>query len=193
MKTLFLFAFLLLVNNICSGQHDIASEQNNDVPCTGPEFFTDEDYFRAFRMEINRSQAIAERMAHANAMQNLAKHATEVINIALQNYFSAKEAIFNDLLFTDRAELYDESGKLVLLRECSSMRIRGPEIICSEDIQKEDGMFYSYVVIQAPVNHIVQNTAEILEEDYQITDFDTTEFKNVLTDIIREMRREQGY
>jgi hypothetical protein len=60
--------------------------------CSGPEYFTDKDYFRANSLGESTDQVMSKKKAMSNCKQELAGSIETTVKAVIDNYFSSYEA-----------------------------------------------------------------------------------------------------
>tara|TARA_B100000427_G_scaffold325812_1_gene333334 strand:+ start:2944 stop:3510 length:567 start_codon:yes stop_codon:yes gene_type:complete len=157
----------------CSGSKQLTPEQQGEVEiieyCTGSEFNTDKDHFRATATGSSLSRETAKKMSRSNAEDKLARSIESTIEVVTDNYV-------NSTKFNNKEEVTETFNNLA--RTIVNQELRGAIIICEKLTQKPDGSFVSYIAIELSGDQIAQAYNERLSNDERImAEFNYENFK----------------
>ena len=140
-----------------------------EVACSGPEYFTDGEVFRANSVGESIDLSVSKRKAMANARSELAASIQTTVKAVTDNYVNSSESN-NEEQLEERFES--------LNREVVSQELRGMRKICERYFRTEDGKYKTYVAIELSAQDLVAAYHQRLQkiEGLQI-DYDYEKFK----------------
>ncbi len=150
------------------------------VPCSGPEFMTNNEYFRASAMGLSTDMNIAKKKAMTEARTGLA----EAINIKVQavtdNYSSSYQQGENE----EAKSRYQSLGRQVVSQELSGVRV-----ICEKTMKTPDGKYKVYVAVELAGNEIMEAMANRIKSDDKLRiDFEYEKFKKVFEEEMSKLQ-----
>lgn len=141
------------------------------VMCSGPEYFTDDENFRANNLGESMDQATAKKKALSNARADMASAINTQVKAVIDNYVNSREMNNKE----EVAERYES-----LAREVVDQRLKGTRTIC-EKMMKVDatGNYKCYVAIELSAQDLLAAYNERLsKEDRTRIDYDYEKFKD---------------
>lgn len=144
-------------------------------PCSGEEYFSTNESFRASAVGESSNQNMAKQKAYRNARQLLASNINSKISIVADNY--AKETSLNNV---DEVMLQVQS----LGRETVSQSLSGVKEICIKTTKSlSTGKYKTYLAIELGSQELIQNLSEILSSDEVLkVDYNYEKFKQTFYD-----------
>ena len=143
-----------------------------NVPCSGPEFFTNKDYFRASAFGESQDQMLAKKKALASARDELASSIEVTVKGVTDNYLSSRE-VANVEEAKERFE--------TISRQVVNQKLNGIRTICEKYTKTVAGNYKCYVSIELAGNEIMDGMKERLSNDEQLKlDFEYEKFKGEL-------------
>ena len=138
--------------------------------CSGEEFFSNENFFRANATGESIDRETAKKKARANAMAQLAKSIKATMKIVGDNYVNSTE--FNNK--EEVTETFNELSRTVVDQELS-----GAVKICDKLTQKaDDNKYVSYIALELSGQNIASKYAESLSKNEKIkADYNYEKFK----------------
>lgn len=182
-----LIAFVSMIQ--CKSKKDIArtvpGETRVEVLCSGPEFFSDDEYFRANSVAESQNQANSKRMALSNARAELAAQLEVTVKSVIDNYVQ-DVAVGNRSEFTQRYE--------GLSREVINQRLSGTRVICEELTRTTEGMYKTYIAIELSGEEIMNAMNQRISNDERLrVDYNYEKFKDTFNQEMEQMKEERGY
>lgn len=174
LKTLSLIfaAGLLSVGVIgCKGKKEAAptGETFVDVPCSGPEYFTDKKFFRANASGESLDQMTAKKKAMSNARAQLATDMSSTMKIVGDNYVKSSE--FNNK--EEVTETFQENARTVVNQVLTGIRV-----ICEKQGKTAEGKWKTYIAIELSADEILSKYNERLSKDESLkADYNYEKFK----------------
>ncbi len=191
MKTqLLLFTlFLLFIFSSCGSSKKGAKPNYHskgdieiDVPCTGPEYRTNKDFFRANASGISNNMDVANQKAQTSARAKLAANIESKIKAVSDTYASSYEQ--------NTAETY--RGKFQsLIRTVVNQTLQNSSIICEKTMKGTDGQFKSYVAVEVSKESLNNKIIEQINNDSKLrTDFEYERFKKIFKEEMSKLESE---
>lgn len=189
----FYFTAVLLIAVVsfsqCKSKKEIAQappgETRVEVLCSGPEFFSDNEYFRANSVAESQNQANSKRMALSNARAELAGQIETTVKSVIDNYIQ-------DVAVGDRTEFTQRYEGLS--REVINQRLTGTRVICEELMRTSEGMYKTYIAIELSGEEIVNAMNQRIAADDRLrVDYDYEKFKDTFNGEMDQMRQDRGY
>ncbi len=154
-------------------------------PCSGAEYFTDEEYFRANAMGTSRNQSQSRRMAMSNARADLAGSISVLVSGTVDNYYQQ--------MGVDDGSAYAERYE-GLFREVVNERLDGIRTICERVTVTDSGQYRTYVAIELTGNEIMDAADQRISSDERLRlDYDYERFKETFNEEIQQVRDEKGF
>ena len=146
-----------------------AGETLVHVYCSGPQYQSDAQAFRANAVGESMDQAISQKISLNNARTQLAAEIKDVVQSSLDNY--AKQQVHN----TD-AEL--EKNFQSLGREIVNQTLVGTRTICEKVTKTAKGNYKTYVAIELASDKILNSLNNRLSQDTKLKiDYDYEKYK----------------
>ncbi len=162
-----------------------SGETRVEVLCSGSEYFTSTEYFRANSMGESSNMTNSKRMALSNARADLASHIGVLVSGVVDNYY--QQAGVEDR--SEYAERYEG-----MFREIVNERLAGTRVICEEVTRTPEGRYRTYIAIELAGNEILNAANQRISRDERLRlDYNYERFKNTFDDEIEKYRRSQGY
>lgn len=117
-----------------------------EVACSGPEYFTNGEVFRANSVGESIDLSISKRKAMSNARSQLAASIQTTVKTVTDNYVKSAE-LNNDEQIEERFES--------LNREVVNQELRGIRKICERHFKTPDGKYKTYVAIELSAQELV--------------------------------------
>lgn len=153
-------------------------EEEVVVPCSGPDFFTTNKFFRANSIGESSDQVTSKRKALANARAELASSIETTVKAVTDNYINSRE--FNNV--EEIEERFEQ-----LNREIVDQRLNGIKTICEKLVRTPDNTYKTYIAIELSADELVSSYNERLSKDERLRiDYDYEKFKETFE---KEMQR----
>jgi hypothetical protein len=160
-------------------------ETRVEVLCSGPQFFSDNEFFRANSVAESRNQANSKRMALSNARAELAGQIETTIKSVIDNYIQ-------DVTVGNRSEFNQRYEGLS--REVINQRLSGTVVICEELMRTSEGLYKTYIAIELSGEDIVNAMNQRIAADERLRlDYDYEKFKNTFNSEMEQLRKDRGY
>ena len=146
------------------------SEVEIIVPCSGSEFYTDSQVFRANSIGESMDQSVSKRKAMSNARADLAASIQTTVRAVTDNYINSVEL--------NNREAVEERFES-LNREVVSQKLRGVRKICERIFRTAEGNYKTYVAIELSAEELVDAYHEKLSGNRSLQiDYDYDKFRS---------------
>jgi hypothetical protein len=170
-KALSIFITLILISSCGSKKTMVPQDEIvQNLPCTGPEYFSTKEAFKATAIGESMDQMTARKKAMANAKQELATNINSMVNIVGDNYIKSTE--FNNT--EEVLERFETLGRTVV-----SQKLSGIVQICETTTKsKTTGNYKYYIAIELGSEDVMDNLAKTLSNDKVLkVDYNYMKFK----------------
>jgi membrane-bound lytic murein transglycosylase len=165
-----MLAAVILISGCKSKEKTPAGEKEIVVPCSGPDFFTNNKVFRANSIGESMDQVTSKKKALTNARNELAQAINTTVKTVTDNYVNSRE-----LNKKEELEQRFES----LNREVVDQSLTGVRTICEKLVQTKEGNYKTYVALELSADELVAKYNERLSKDDQLKiDYDYEKFKD---------------
>jgi hypothetical protein len=165
----------------CKGKKEAVPEGEVvvNVYCSGPEYFSNDEYFRANAIGESADQMTSKKKALSNAKAELASSINTVIKGTTDNYVNSRE--FNNV--EDVEERFEG-----LTREVINQELSGVQTICEKVTKTTNGTYKTYIAIELSGDDLVSKMNEKLSADSKLKiDYDYEKFKETFNEEMRKM------
>jgi hypothetical protein len=178
----------LVVLSSCKSKEKVAAAPGEtiiDVPCAGPEFYTNAEYFRASQIGESLDQATAKKKAMSNARADLASAIETTIKGVVDNYVNSRE-------LNNKEEVEERFESLT--REVINQKLNGVRTICEKTAKTDNGNYKTYVAIELAGDELMNSMNDRLSNDAKLKiDYDYEQFKKTFNEEMQKMEKERGY
>lgn len=146
-----------------------SGETKIEMYCSGPGYFSDNEYFRANDVGESTNQSMAKKKAMSNARLAMASAIETKVKAVIDNYFSS---------YTSNSNIEDKERYEGLSREVVNQELTGIRTICEEYTKTESGNFKCYVALELAGNEILNGMKNRISDDEKLKiDFQYEKFK----------------
>lgn len=139
------------------------------VPCSGPDFFTNNKVFRANSIGESMDQVTSKKKALTNARNELAQSIQTTVKTVTDNYTNSRSM--------NRKEELEQKFEQ-LNREVVEQTLQGVRTICEKLVQTKDGNYKTYIAIELSADDLVKQYNQRLSTDDRLKiDYDYEKFK----------------
>jgi len=137
--------------------------------CSGDEYFSNKDYFRANAVGESMDQMTAKKKAMSNAKSQLASDMQSTMKVVSDNYVKSSE--FNNK--EEVLERFEENARTVVNQE-----LIGVKTICEKITKTTDNTYKYYIAIELSGNELMSKYNESLTKDENLKiDYNYEKFK----------------
>jgi pyruvate/2-oxoacid:ferredoxin oxidoreductase beta subunit len=173
----------------CKSKEKAASTKDQgetliEVYCSGPEFQSNNEYFRANQVGESVDQATAKKKAMSNARADLASAIQTRVKAVIDNYVNSRE-----LNNVEEAEERFES----LSREVIDQELTGVKTICEKTTKTSTGNYKTYIALELAGDELMNAmNARLSQDDKLKIDYDYEQFKKTFDAEMDKMAKERG-
>jgi hypothetical protein len=168
-----------------SGVGDMPGEKVIELHCSGPEFRSDKNNFRANATGESSDMEIARKKATSNCKAALAGQIQTVIKGTTDNYVNSRE--FNNV---EEVEERFES----LNREVINQQLNNVRTICEKITQTKAGTYKCYMAIEMNVDALEEAMNNKLSRDQRLkVDYDYEKYKETFDKEMEKLEQSGGY
>ena len=156
-------------------------EQEVNVPCSGPDFFTNNKFFRSNSIGESMDQVTSKKKALTNARNELAQSIQTTVKTVTDNYVNSRT-------MNNKEEL--EQRFESLNREVVDQTLSGVRTICEKLVQTGGGNYKTYVALELSADELVSKYNERLSKDERLKiDYDYEKFKQTFDAEMEKMNK----
>jgi hypothetical protein len=149
------------------------------VPCSGPDFFTNKQFFRSNSIGESMDQMTSKKKALTNARNELAQAIQTTVKTVTDNYVNSRT-------MNDKEEL--EQRFESLNREVVDQTLSGVRTICEKLVQAGNGNYKTYIALELSADELVSKYNERLSKDERLKiDYDYEKFKETFDKEMEKM------
>ena len=146
--------------------------------CTGSEYQSSKDYFRANGVAESMDQSVAKQKALTNARTLLAQQIQLTVKNVTDNYNKSVEG--NNV--EDLEERFE-----TMTREVTNQTLTGTKIICDKLTKTKEGNYKSYIAIELGGDEIANAMRQRLSSDKMLKiDYDYEKFKKTFDEEMKK-------
>lgn len=181
-----LLAFLAIaVLTGCKKNKDIKAPDGEvliNEYCSGEEFFTNSEFFRANGLGESMDQATAKKKALSNARADLASAINTTIKGTIDNYVNSRE-------MNNKEEVEERFEGLT--REVINQELKGTKTICQKAVKVTgSGNYKYYVALELSGQDLISKMNERLGSDEMLKiDYDYEKFKETFNEEMEKMKK----
>ena len=172
----------------CKGNKDIASTpvSRGEVRiveyCSGPEFLTNGEFFRASATGTSPQREIAKKIARQNAEATLARAVEATVEIVAENQAT-------QLGFGTKEEATSKFNELS--RTIVNKKLTGAVTICQELTLTEEKKYIAYLAIELSGGQLADAYVEGLQQEERIrAEYNYDQFKETFEEVMSNYRNQ---
>jgi hypothetical protein len=170
-SSIFIFALAGALMIGCKGKEKLPKgETEVNIPCSGPDYFTNKNFFRANSLGESADLVVSKKKAMDNARAELAAAIQSTVKTVTDNYVNSREMNNKEAL----EERFEQLNRTIV-----DQTLSGIKMICEKQVQTESKSFKTYVAIELSASDIVTKYNETLSKDDRLKiDYDYEKFKD---------------
>jgi predicted transcriptional regulator len=150
-----------------------------EVYCTGPDYQSNKDNFRASAIGESLDQMVAKKKASTNARAELASLVQTTVKGTIDNYVNSTE--MNNV---EQVEERFES----LTREVINQKLQNLRVICEKHTKTSEGKYKTYLAIEIKAADLVEAMNAKLSQDAKLkVDYDYEKFKKTFDEEMKKL------
>ena len=164
----------------CKGKEKLPKgEKEVIIPCSGPDYFTNKNFFRANSLGESSDLVVSKKKAMDNARAELAAAIQSTVKTVTDNYVNSREMNNKE----DLEERFEQLNRTIV-----DQTLSGIKMICEKQVQNEQNAYRTYVAIELSASDIVQKYNENLSKDERLKiDYDYEKFKETFDKEMEKM------
>jgi hypothetical protein len=148
--------------------------------CSGPEFLTNKDFFRASATGSSPQREIAKKIARQNAEATLARAIEATVELVAEN--QATQLGFNTT--EEATSKFNELARTIV-----NQRLNGAITICQELTMTSDKKYIAYLAIELSGADIADAYVESLQQEERIrAEYNYDQFKETFENVMENYR-----
>jgi hypothetical protein len=173
----------------CKSKEKAASAKDQgetliEVYCSGPEFQSNNEYFRANQLGESMDQATAKKKAMSNTRAELAAAIQTTVKGVVDNYLNSRELNKDE----DLEKKYES-----LTREVIDQKLTGVKTICEKTTKTSEGKYKTYIALELAGDELMNAmNARLSQDDKLKIDYDYEQFKKTFDAEMDKMAKERG-
>lgn len=173
----------------CGSKKDVTNNMKNseviEIPCSGPDFWSNEDHFRANALGESADLMTAKKRAMSNARAQLAADIESTMKVVGDNYVKSVEVNNQEEL----TETFQENARTVV-----SQTLRGLRTICEKQMMNSTtGQYTYYVAIELGSQEFLEKMNERLSSDDRVrAEYDYQKFKETFDAEMAKIEAQQN-
>ena len=184
------FGILLVMGGCKSKQTAVAvkapdpEETRIEVYCSGPEYYSNSEYFRASSVGESADQATAKKKALSNAKADLAGYIETTLKATFDNYVK-------DMEMNNTGEVLERYEGLS--REVVNQKLNGIRVICEEQVKTATNTYKTYIAIELAGDEIASSMNQRLSGDDKLfIDYNYEKYKETFDKEMENLKKERG-
>lgn len=157
----------------CKGKKETAPPDGEvlvNTYCSGPEYFSNAEFFRANALGESLDQMTSKKKALSNAKAELAGAINTTIKATVDNYVNSRE-------YNNKEEIEERFEGLT--REVVNQKLSGVKTICEKMTKTPEGKYKTYLAIELSGDDLASAINERLSKDERLKiDYDYEKFKD---------------
>lgn len=180
---------MIFIISGCKSKEKAASSKDQgetliEVYCSGPEFHSNNEYFRANQLGESMDQATAKKKAMSNTRADLASAIQTTVKGVIDNYLNSRE--LNKV--EDLEQKYE-----ALTREVIDQKLTGVKTICEKTTKTSEGNYKTYIALELAGDELMNAmNARLSQDDKLKIDYDYEQFKKTFDAEMEKMAKERG-
>ena len=169
----------------CGGQKQLLKEAETEVniPCSGPEYQSSKEYFRANAYALSTDMMMAKKKALAEARAELATAMNATVKRVTDNYGSSYQVGEQE----EAKGRFEDMARIVV-----NEKLTGTRVICEKMMKTPDGKYKAYVAIELAGEEIAKAMDSRIKSDEKLRiDYEYEKFKKVFDEEMAHLEKEQ--
>ena len=171
----------------CKGKEEVSKQQGGfkeiDIPCSGPKFRSDKDYFRADNSAISQDMSLSREKALTMAKQRLASLVETQIKSVTDRYVNERE-------FGEESEFEQKFENLT--REVVNLKMNDIKIICEKPGALGNGKYQSFVAVELDKESLLNGINNGISKDKKLQiDYDKMKYEQIFNEEMEKMANGQ--
>ncbi|MEL7001847.1 MAG: hypothetical protein AAFN93_03830 [Bacteroidota bacterium] len=178
------FVASLIISEACKtkpAQKTPVNEVEVIVPCSGSDYFSTGEVFRANSIGESSDQVVSKKKALNNARADMASQVQTTVRAVIDNYVNARE-------FNNREEIEERFESLN--REIINQELQGTKVICEKQTRTTEGTYKSYIALELDPEKMISSYNSRINSDERLKiDYDYEKFKKTFNEEMEKLGR----
>lgn len=158
-------------------------EELIEVYCTGSDYQSDKNYFRASAIGESLDQMVSKKKAGTNARAELATLIQSTVKGTIDNYVNSTEL--------NNVEQVEERFE-GLTREVINQQLNNIKVICEKQTRTGENKYKTYIAIEMGAKDLEEAINQKLSQDDKLkVDYDYEKFKETFNAEMQKLEAEQ--
>ncbi|MGM0375836.1 MAG: hypothetical protein ACQEQ0_03600 [Bacteroidota bacterium] len=186
-----LLGAIALSMSSCGSKKDLAKAEDSreigSIPCSGSDYATDEEYFRANESGESPRMSMAKRQAILNAKATLAGNIESQIKTVSQQYTNQRS------FESEQSKVEFEEQFEEMTRNVVDQQLNDVKIICEKALQgKDNGDYQYFVAVEMPKEALMDNIDnEISKKERLQLEYDKQKFQEIYDEEMKNIEEER--
>lgn len=178
-----LIGITVLSMSACKKKQEVSKDQGGfkeiDIPCSGPNFRSDKDFFRADNSAISQDMSLSREKALTLAKQRLASIIETQIKSVTDRYVNERE-------FGENSEFEQKFENMT--REVVNLKMNDIKIICEKPGALGNGKFQTFVAVEVDKESLLNGINNGISKDQKLQiDYDKMKFEKIFNEEMEKM------
>ncbi len=170
--------FCFLAGSGCKGSKEAqktpAGETEVKVLCSGSEYFTTSDYFRANAVGESMDQSTSKKKALSNAKGEMAQAINSLMKIVSDNFVNSIESNNQEVV----REKFTSN-----IRTAVNQKLSGIKTICEKQTRTTEDKYKTYIAIELSASDLVGDVNRKLSNDEELrVEYDYQKFQKIFNE-----------
>lgn len=185
--SIILFSTAAIVMTGCKGKEEVSKDQGGfkeiDIPCSGPKYRTDKNFFRADNSAISQDMSLSREKALTLAKQRLASLIETQIKSVTDRYVNERE-------FGEDSEFEQKFENLT--REVVNLKMNDIRIICEKPGALGNGKYQTFVAVEIDKETLLNGLENGISKDKKLQiDYDKMKYEQIFNEEMDKMANER--
>lgn len=167
----------------CKSKKDASDEKPEGeelvtVYCSGPEYFTNQEFFRANAVGESMDQMTSKRKAMSAAREEMANNMETTMSVVTDDHVQSTE-------YNNKEEITEVFNSLA--RTTTQQTLRGVRTICEKQTRTAEGRYKTYIAIELSADELLTDYNERLSNDERIrSEYNYERFKETFEEEMKK-------
>ena len=171
----------------CKGKEEVSKAQGGfkeiDIPCSGPKFTSDKDFFRADNSAMSQDMSLSREKALTMAKQRLASLIETQIKSVTDRYVNERE-------FGENSEFEQKFENMT--REVVNLKMNDIRIICEKTGSLGNGKYQTFVAIEIDKESLLNGINNGISKDQKLQiDYDKMKYEQIFNEEMEKLANER--
>lgn len=181
--SLFLISLAIIsISFSCKSSKEVAKKPGDEVLieqyCSGPEYFSDNEYIRANDLGESMDLSTSKKKAYSNARAKMASDIQVLVKSVNENFINSRE-------YNNVEEVEEKFQNLTY--EVVKQKLNGIRTLCEKTTKTSNNTYRTYVAIELAGDELVSAIGAKISKDAKLKiDFDLEKYKETFEKQMKE-------